>query len=442
MEKIICDAFNTNGTADSRFTGGLKMQIIIGADSQLTRRSYEVSTLTCCSSVRQTSLDWFYLLPAIIDRDLLEKWLKEITPIFSNLNIQITSIKDKKLSYKNEGLSSVLSLCQHENNVLITLPIDLSKRSNGQYGISCENRYKSGELSNVDFLIEKFCNYCIDHKIKIFDDHNSIINNFIKEEYNNLLSLELDNTIATVHLPSGAYAVQLGIIVDFESIDKSLIMKYISRLFIANKHNIISYICKKIETAKQSDDVELLQVLYSKKTSNIQAYLAHHLIRAGFSADFSPFINQYFIIKEQLPDIGFWNRILYTQFGFKFYYYYWLTDQRTFRNVSDEEMANLIKNSSRNSSKDFLANFQSDMSIAIKNRARILYSAGDFIRFHQLMTGGVLVQLLPESVKKFTNLRLSSDYTVTSDDDKYYFIQGDDYKLRRYSKKHFKILER
>jgi 5-methylthioribose kinase len=55
------------------------------------------------------------------------------------------------------------------------------------------------------------------------------------------------------------------------------------------------------------------------------------------------------------------------------------------------------------------------------------------------LSSSIKVELKPDK-KKFTNLRLCDIYAVSSFEDDYYFIIGDDYKMRRYNKSNFNIL--
>jgi hypothetical protein len=188
--------------------------------------------------------------------------------------------------------------------------------------------------------------------------------------------------------------------------------------------------------------IQLVQALYSEKSYDVEAYLAHHLIRAGIVKDFVPFVKQYFLIKEAVPDLYFWNIIFLTQFGFKFYYYYWLTNSRQFKLITPEIFEAACQNFEDHSSLKFLQQFEATYSNGTKNRIINLYKGGKFEEIITLLSCSMIVQLKPEKKERFINLRLSDTYSVITLEGDYYNIVGDDYKLRRYKISNFNTLDK
>jgi len=187
--------------------------------------------------------------------------------------------------------------------------------------------------------------------------------------------------------------------------------------------------------------VPLIIAEYSQKSYPVEAYLAHHLIRACLANEFIPYINQYFLIKEHTPDLYFWNRIFLCQFGFRIYYYYWLTDRRFFNLTNKEEFEKRARSYSYTSSYDFFEYFKADYPLSFRNNIAKLYSNGQFNMIISNLKLSKYIAPTDAFKKKSKNFLYSSKYKVGFEDEETYSVTGDNYLNRKYLKTNFNIVE-
>lgn len=442
-ETIICDNFPSS-TDSSRFKNGLQMDIINIPMNSINK--YTCRKFGCCSAVRQTNRDWYYFANWNVDRESLVSWIDEISPIFPELKMEFIKLPISQVGFESSAGSNALNLTQATpDEQFIAIPIKLSERS-VYYHITNYHRYSEGRLGDLYFLVKDFITYCIDNNSKINrTNYTAVINNFMDSYFNYINSLEFKEhgNMVLIEIPSpesSKYRVELNRIVDIETIPKEAFIDYLIAIVNNNFSPISTTINERVSDNPSVEDYSFLKVCYSNKISHIQGYLAHHLIRAGFSTEFASFRKQYFLIKSKLPDIGFWNTIFLTQFGFNIYYYFWLTNIRTLIVESDTKMSQDIREYSTTSSQNFLDAYDVGLSNDALDKAIEYYKTGKFDKVFNILSGKIRVMLLEEHRKKFKNLRLSDSYSAFSEDDKYFFIRGDDFVLRRYAKRNFKVV--
>lgn len=187
--------------------------------------------------------------------------------------------------------------------------------------------------------------------------------------------------------------------------------------------------------------IPLIVAEYSKKSYPVEAYLAHHLIRACLSDETIPYIKQYFLIKKSTPDLYFWNRIFLCQFGFNMYYYFWLTDRRFFNLTTKEEFEKKARDYSYTSSFDFFEYFRGDFPIAFRKKMSELYLKGQFDLIISNLKLSKYVTPTDAFKKKSKNFLYSVKYKVGFEDEENYYITGDNYLQRKYPKTNFNIVE-
>lgn len=187
--------------------------------------------------------------------------------------------------------------------------------------------------------------------------------------------------------------------------------------------------------------VPLIIAEYSQKSYPVEAYLAHHLIRACLADKFIPYIKQYFLIKEYTPDLYFWNRIFLCQFGFNIYYYFWLTDRRFFNLTNKEEFEKQARSYPYTSSYDFFEYFRADYPLSFRNNIAKLYLNGQFDMIISNLKSSKYVTPTDAFKKKSKNFLYSSKYKVNFEDEETYSVIGDNYLHRKYLKTNFNIVE-
>jgi hypothetical protein len=239
------------------------------------------------------------------------------------------------------------------------------------------------------------------------------------------------------------YKVEVCNIVDINSVTVEKVINYLIEIVSINLEIISLYLEAVNKNPTLEEDSKIyIQVLYSQKKYKVEAYLAHHLIRAGLSFEFKKFIDQYFLIKKALPGEYFWNLIFLTQFGFNFYYYYWLTNDRTFKLTDEDSFNSKAKIFVDTSSQYFLREFYVDQNVMTYNHLKELYCSGKFKEVAKALGSTIRIEVKPSRKNKVTTLRIADNYEVFSMDDKYYHIRGDDFRMRKYLKNNFNVIKK
>lgn len=445
MSKIVYDNAGTN-----RFPSGLNVKAVITSETELSCRPYEVHRMTCCSSVKSTMENWFYLVENTDDLPLIQKWIDEIKSMFPRFNIKLFEVPKKVFSEDGTFDKLLLSL-QHaqKDGTIISMPLEYRE----QYTQTLSSRIRKDSKIRVErlsFLINEFLWWMISTKVLLLEivDHRLLIDNFLKENFERIKDVHLSrpfaNSAVTINIENEKSALSLRftvspmkIVADMSDDElKTKLANYLYELTERNKSAIDSYINK--YSKQLSGTVWCIKAEYSKKTYTTEAYLAHHLIRAALSIPhFRDYINQYFLIKEALPDMYFWNIIFLTQFGFDYYYYYWLTDRRLFKLTTAKEFEKVAKNWADPNTRAFFENFAGNYHASLITRMKNHYIESNFKEVVELMSIGLSVRVKPECKSKFVNLQLSDIYAVSLIEDDYYFIKGDDLTMRKYKKSNF-----
>lgn len=192
----------------------------------------------------------------------------------------------------------------------------------------------------------------------------------------------------------------------------------------------------------KGNSMEVIQARYSKKSYIVEAYLAHHLIRACFHKESIVFVKQYFEIKKVVPDLYFWNIIFLCQLGLNMYYYFWLTNKRVFHMITKEEFEKRTKQCFSNSSKEFLEYFSGEFpSEETLLLIRQLYLERRFdIIVKNLGTTRYVVPKKYARSRKNSLLRFFDTYKVLFEDEMHYYITADDYYIKKYKKTNFNVI--
>ena len=188
---------------------------------------------------------------------------------------------------------------------------------------------------------------------------------------------------------------------------------------------------------------KIISTRYSQKSYPVEAYLAHHLIRACFDSQSIIFVKQYFEIKKVVPDMYFWNIIFLCQFGLNMYYYFWLTNERIFHMTTEEEFNKFTKKNMDTSSKSFFDYFAGViLNPDILNSLKELYLSKRFDLVAENL--GKVKFVVPKDstrIRKNSLLRLFKEYQVLFESDDHYLVRADDYNNRRYKKNKFKTVK-
>jgi hypothetical protein len=128
-------------------------------------------------------------------------------------------------------------------------------------------------------------------------------------------------------------------------------------------------------------------------------------------------------------------------FGFNIYYYYWLTNQRTFKLTTPKAFNKKANEYKDVSSLQFFRNFFMDFNVGTLNNLMELYKAGRFEEFRFEMTHNTRVEVKESSKNRLKSLRLFQNYEVINQTDKVYTLRADDYRLHNYLKKNFNTIK-
>lgn len=414
--------------------------------------SYDIQVALCCSFVKNTTDNLFYSVQYSMETDLdfLITWIKEIAPHFPTLDIKIiksdctTSKSHVKPTYQD--FLTLNNIDKHGQ--LICMKLDLSERST-YYGYTNIYNFKSGNFTDFYQIYQYLLDYLIENDIKIDEDtYKATINSFCLKHFKNIQQIIKEDDTLTTMIPSegrgngGRFEISSGIAINLASVTIEKVTTFLSEIVETNLTTISNYINTRIRLQKSKETKGLfIQALYRKKTYMIEAYLAHHLIRAGLSYQFSDFIKQYFLIKSKLPNEYFWNLIFMTMFGFNIYYYYWLTNQRTFKLTTPEIFNKKAKEYRDVSSLQFFRNFFMDFNKNTLANLVELYKAGRFEEFRIEISHLTKVEVKESSRSKLKSLRLFQNYEIIDQTETQYILRADDYKLHRYLKNNFNIVK-
>ncbi len=438
MSEIIYDDNNSGGR---RFSKGYRMTYFHTSSVPPFTNRFGAFNEQCLSAVRTTKDNWYYICPAELDINFLKKWLEEIAPNFPTFDIKLISVLGSKIMFPGNNIPYPSFTYKDGTGRPITVKLKAKKKDKYDYSTVNYDISKEWYVGGLTIIMGNFLNYCI---------HNNILldkNNYLKE-----IKSYFNKKVREISEPFRQYygvsfyktkdaivydTVYCNLVLDYNDLDYKGLEEYLGTIVEINLKSVIPFLRHRLGADEKDKIYNVVQALYSNKTYSVEAYLAHHLIRAGFSNEFIPFIKQYYRIKEKLPNQFFWNLIFLTLFGFNIYYYYWLTGSRTFKLITEEEFDFAAKQYIETSSQNFLDNFYVSHSPSVLSRLIELYTDERFDEMASILSNSIVVYLKPEKKGKFKNLNLSVDYPVSSVDKDYYFIIGDDYKMRRYSVKNF-----
>ena len=412
--------FNDGSRMEERFQGGLNIEYldtpsILNEKSNINRLS--TSIIRCCSSVKNTTSNWYYYLKnySIEENSLFSKWIEEITPIFPSLKIKVIDLDKSQVKVSTDQSSnrSIINISDWDsNNELISIKFKYSQQSGEIYHVTSIKSATHGYFSNFMFLINGFLLYNIKNKtIVTNENYKYLCLKYVQDNMDTIIIPELTTGVANARniknntRDSNMFFINLTNIIDKKDITQDKITNYLIRVIEVNLLDIINYTKKGVEDKIDPTKLKFLQVLYTNKSYILESYLAHNLIRAGLSPEFNVFIEQYFLIKESTPDLDFWNRLLLTQYGFKFYYYYWLTNERQFKIINPTDFNKALIAWQYYSTKSFFAQFVSHFPEKQRVMFDDLYNAGKFQECIELLTPSILLSLKKEKKDKFKNLR-------------------------------------
>jgi hypothetical protein len=384
-----------------------------------------------------------------MDKSLVDTWIKEIAPHFPELDLKILSFPGNKINrgreniYKKSEIEYYHDFYLTYNHEKLLKHVDEETR-NILKEKSIEESVFCFRLSYYS-LIDLFIDYCIKEKLNYFSNlelYNNIdlffenctkkINNWIEQQ-----AINID--IASRYLRCNYQKIPLSAFLEESNLSSNWLKDIFKNICNSYSHyNKISDII--YSSIKQNDPVYVIQALYSCKGYSIQAYIAHHLIRALFSEETIPFIKQYYRIKEKIPNEYFWNIIFLCQFGFRMYYYFWLTDDRLFMKITKEKFDKVAKEYRGHSSQQFFSHFKKNVSISIKRHLQRLYREENFKMFLDNLSLDLSVSPIEKFKNKSTKFRFKPVYKVEIETPNEYIIMGDDYYLKAYKKSNFNIV--
>ena len=437
-----------------RFASGMNVSFVETTDKTLSNTNlYYETVLKCCSPVKSTKNNWFYLLNnKLAETERFRNWIADVIPMFPELDIKVIKSEArivKQTDSEVTGNNNFLDLKQKDaSGNYIRVILGLSTLSTMYYGFTNTNNYSSMYFDSLVFMANSFINSCIDTKIPVTaENYKEVIIKYVSDNIEQIRN-EFRGPYPCYASPTktgcGSRSnVHTAFLIDFSSINIDNMTEYLTECVNCNITTISRFISKKSAEPETAKKYSLyIQALYSKKAYTVQAYLAHHLIRAGISDQFKAFIDQYFKIKKELPKEYFWNLIFLTQFGFKFYYYYWLTNARQFRLTSKEEFERTATYHSDTSSLALFAKFSVSQTGITFNHLKKLYLDGDFKNVVMLLRSSVKIQVKASKRERLTNLRIANYYDVLSMDENYFTIRGDDFRMHRYLKSNFIVIQK
>lgn len=439
MEEIICDPFfrgredNPNG----RFGKGKSMKVItIGGENLSSENTYLHRDLLCCAEVRGTSDNWFYIIPPEV-LGKVRKWINEIKPHFPTLDMKIIRMKSDITDVVSYAIPHRINVFETDHKVS-NEPISINiKMNSSHYGD------RRCEIRQLRDMVSSFLDYCVENNLEISGKGMSTtIRKFIEE---NLVSIKEE--LNSVRAPSvilykeegskyymNSYAYS---IMDTEDLTPDKLQGYLETVIRLNTEEYIPYVKERIDS-KVGKYIFILRVLYSKRRFTIERYIAHILIRAAFSKELHPFIDQYYLIKSRLPEVYFWNLIFITQFGFDINPYYWLTGTRTFKFTTKEKFEEAMKGHGGNSSNYFFDSlFKNKMLVSLENNLSETYKRGDFKSFYKSMIKTVHVKPTEDFRLKSSSFKISDRYEVLLFDSDYYCVYNDEYNIKKCKKHNF-----
>jgi len=423
MHKLVYDPLDCTY---QRYKSTIYLDYIKTKETSLKKGTrYTYDSISCTREVRNTKSNWFYILPLGVNREDFTRWIEELKPNFPTLDLEILpessylELKENLVPSSDHHKSKHLEYTNFSNETgkLITLKTKDNYEIIDLYFILEDFLQVYKTLVKPITILEAFEYYLNNLKIKNLLDKKSRYRSFFKNNYSNEVYIYLSEI----------------------NINGDNFYQYVKEILYSNEKYLTSQI---LFQSTELHDRIILKVLHTKRTYSLESYLIHHFIRAGISPELNIFVNQYYRVKELKPDLYFWNAILIAQMGFSIYEYWWLTGVRRFKLLSKEKFEKLIKNYSSDSSNDFFRKLQQNYSPVIQNKIIALYKNENIEELCKIILGSVnILTLKPEKLTRFINLKLKSTYSIESEQDDFFFIKGDDERIRRYKKSNFNIDE-
>jgi hypothetical protein len=423
MNKLIFDPLNRN----ERFHERPNIQYCnTSSENAESIRASSINTTSCTSGVKYNPSNWFYILPYKLDRQACVAWIEELKEAFPNFKLEVLP----------EG-----TYLEHKNNIPNTIGrFQLGTPSDPETGelISIKGKTvrsqgKVIDLFGFDDSLHKLVAYC---KSKRRSDWRNLIEEFV----NNKIYLE-DNmsgshfckqAVRKSEVSQDTLSTRDVYKETFE--DPIIVLDFFKNYFEANRGFIDSYLID-----EKTEDRIIIKALYSKKRYGAEPYLCHILIRAFIAPELHVFLNQYYRVKELMPNIYFWNRVFLAQMGIEIFYYWWFTNQRILKMTTPEEVSK-VGMSNQGAALSFMESFyKTNLSQEQKTNLYNWYKEEDLQKVYTFLQGKIIreVTLKNEAIGKFQKLRLSPKYKLVDEQGLYYFITGDDLITRRYLKKNF-----
>jgi hypothetical protein len=452
MKSLICDPFKSN---TSRFSGGYSANYITldpSKDSLKKGNQYDIIRNTCLSFTQRTTNNLYYVVNNT-NINVVEKWIDECKSQFPTLEIEVIKTLKKDYKLKNDDSftsSGKYSYSELKDGVkLISLKLSLSEKSNHHYSITNLINFKQAYFTKLYFLIDAFIDYAIDCKTHVdsLKDINKLVEQYcvghmtnitkMFSEHNNVVVyVDRNHTHSEVLEEMEHYGVRSNNIVDFPSITYDKIRDYLFEIAGIN-YKIFKGHINDNQDKEDFFNIAFVKILYSKKQYDLESYLATQVIRIGLSQDLNFFLSQYYKIKEVLPDIGFWQRIALTIFGFDVRAYYWFTGARIFRYFTDEEFITKAKSLGGSSTDVLFRHFELGCPPITVNTLIELYKKGSLKQFYNTLRNPVKVSPKKD---KYMYLRICDNYEVYNEDERSYYIKSDDFRVRKYLKTNFTVI--
>jgi len=436
---------------DKKFRKGLTITFLKNFNNKVDGNHFSsIINQICCSNVKNSSYNWHYFIPPSSDLEHIKKVVKELQQEFDNISFTFESFHKGDLLYDKikEDLENSYSYYSNNSYPYLKLPFNNSELLKSSF---ISYQYKSHiskekitfyEVLSISFLYSKFSEFCVKIKIRPTSINiKELSNRFIIEEREIIIDSLKKNRFIYVSLDNGNIVTEFPTSeIEYDKINYNEISENIVSFF--SHYDQLSYLNNYYLLNEENIEINVLNVLYSQKRYRLQPYIIHHFIRASFSSEFDEFFDQYFKIKSIFPNLYFWNIIFLCLFNSNYYYYYWLTSQKLFRFTNKEEMTNLLYNYEGDSTMDFfLRNFDITLSQNKLEEYIKLYNSYDFDLLVKNLSINSPFYVVPTNTfkKRSTNFELSSYYQVLKENDDHYLIRGDNFVVRWYNKKNFKI---
>jgi hypothetical protein len=430
---------------NARFRYGQEMKVIRTGYANLENHgTFSYTTMTCCSDVKSTNSNWFYILPDDFDYELAKLWLAEISPIFPHFKIELVTVERDIINNLSSGI-----FYHPTDDVELNLPLIPERVEKYMYTTQLRSfRQRPNNLDNI-FVIKNtfnaFYKSILEYLVVNIDTDINLLSieqivELLLEDFDKFLdNIFFNKKVGSIYIElyprSGNYYLNLRDVLDVNRLNKNDVRSWLIKS-LSVPRNIKGFL-KDYNRYKELRNIRVLRANYSNKKYIIESYLAHILIRALFSSCTKDFVNQYFYIKKKCPGLYFWNLIFLTQFGFRMFYYYWLTDARIISFITPEIYQTALKDYPSTSALGF---FEPWILKLTSDQTKVFsdwYAKEEFDKIIVNLNCRMQVRPTESFKKKSNNFRFQDLYKVNLIVNNHYILYGDNFIVRKYKKTNF-----